>query len=95
MREELIDKAVSQWHVAVARMNGIARDTHDLKSLPAIVAYQRAMKDALRAIRALIAEAPDPSHRAQLREILREHKRSHYHICLIKAYVMRGATNGN
>ena len=90
-----MSEARSQYNAAMARMSGIARDADDLKSLPAIVAYQRAMKDALRALRVLIAEASAPSHRAQLRELLREHKRSHYRICRIKAYVMRGTTNGN
>jgi hypothetical protein len=73
-------EAVERYRAAIARMNAIRVDPN---SLPANRACRLALKDALRALRDMIAEETNPEARALLQDLLRTLKRLHYNLCVM------------
>jgi cell fate (sporulation/competence/biofilm development) regulator YmcA (YheA/YmcA/DUF963 family) len=84
--------AESRYNAAITRMNAIRGD---LNAVPVVHAYRLALKDALQALREVIAHESNPETRVVQHELLRTLKRLHYHLCVMEHCSVRIATELN
>jgi hypothetical protein len=84
--------AVARYNAAIAAVNALKGD---LNSVPVVQACRLALKDALRALRDIIAQEEQAETRVLQRELLRTLKRLHYHLCVMEHCSVRIATELN
>jgi hypothetical protein len=87
-----MDTPEYRYNAAIARMNAIRGD---LNAVPVVHAYRLALKDALKALREVIAQEDKAETRVVQRELLRTLKRLHFHLCVMEHCSIHIATELN